>query len=445
MLGACNAKIIRRTETKKAEVRMTTVEVWTNNASSKTEDVKMVYDFNNGQGKEKGIMIDYKILGEEYQDMLQAAIAAKQGPALFKSSNLGTSSVPKLVNRGWIVAIEDIADGKEFLTKYEGRLQPITNTYKGKTYTVPYAVTTMAVAYNKDLLKKNGYLKPPETWAEMTAMAKTITKNGRGKEFGFIEGLKSNIHSQNGLLQYASSVGHAEFNPKSGKFNFIDFIPFFQMWVNMEKEGSTFPGCEELNNDQARAQFAEGNIGFKFSASYDVGVWRDQFPIKINWGICRPVEDPANKYKNYAYQIPSLAFGKRALEIPEKAMEVFKLWNGDETLLKLYERGKYIPYNQEIINMAKKGPEIKNWVEFADLSNTWIGLPNPMGEIDIQGDNDLVGIQKVIKGEVTVKNGLKDLEKRYNAALDRAISEGLDLTSYIDTNLDTRVKNSTVK
>ena len=447
LLAACDSKSkttakpeATQTETsKKTQVTMSTVEVWTNNASSKAEDVKMVDDFNNGPGKEKGIMIDYKVQGGDYANTLQVALAANQAPPLFKS-NVGSFTIPQLAKTGWIVAIEDMPGGKDFVKKYDGYLQPSNNTFNGKTYTVPFAVTTLAVAYNKDLLKKNGYSKPPETWTELREMAKTITKNGGGKEFGFIEGLKSNIASQNGLFQYVSSVGHNEFDTKAGKFTFTEFKPFYQLWADMGKDGSIFPGCEGLNNDQARAQFAEGNIGFKFSASYDVGVWKDQFPTKMDWGICRPVADPAKKYKNYTYQTPSIVFGKKALEMPEKSMEVFKLWNAEDTLVKLYEAGKYIPYKQEIIKMSKNGSNIKNWAEFADLNNSYISPPNPTGEIKLEGDNASAVVQKIIVGAVTVDQGMADLDKRYNAALEKAVSGGVDMTPYVDKNFDTSIK-----
>ena len=439
LLAACDRKNITETKAKKTEVKLKPVEVWTNNASSKTEDVKMVYDFNNGPGREKGILIDYKVLGEEYTSTLQAAVAANQAPALFKS-NAGSFTIPQLAKQGWIVGIEDMPGGRDFLKKYDGYLQPITNTFNGKTYTVPFAVTTLAVAYNKELLKKNGYSKPPETWTELRQMARTITQNGNGKEFGLIEGLKSNIHSQNGLYQFVPSVGHNEFDTKTGKFTFIDFKPFYQLWMDMEKDGSIFPGYENINNDQARAQFAEGNIGFKFSASYDVGVWRNQFPTKMDWGICRPVADPAKKYKNYTYQTPSLVFGRRACEMPEKSMEVFKLWNAEETLVKLYEAGKYIPYRQEIIKMSKNGSNIKNWAEFADRDNGYVTGPNPLGEIKVEGDNAQSVIQKIIVGAVPAEQGLADLDARYNAALDEAVSGGLDLAPYIDKEFDTSIR-----
>jgi len=240
------------------EVKMQTVQVWTNNASTKAEDEKMIADFNNGAGKEKGIQVDYKIYGGDFMNVLNVAAAASQAPHLFK---LAQGNMVQFANANWSTAIDEIPGGKDYIKKYDGLLQPGYNIIKGKTYTVPVAVSTLGVAYNKDLLKKNGFNNPPSTWKELRKMAKTITKNGAGKEFGFIEGLKSTGYvSANGLWHYAASIGHSEFNHQTARYDFTSFKPFLQLWADMKADGSWFPGVEGLNNDQARAQFAEGNI-----------------------------------------------------------------------------------------------------------------------------------------------------------------------------------------
>ncbi len=401
------------------EVTMETIQVWTNNAATKNEDEKMVADFNNGPGKEQGIAIEYKIYGGDYMNVLNVAAAAEQAPHIFK---LTQGNLVQYANAGWSLAIEDMPGGQEFLKKYDGLLQPGYNIINDKTYTVPVAVSTLGVAYNKDLLKKNGYDNPPQTWAELREMAKTITKNGQGKEFGFIEGLKSTGYvNVNGLWHYISSLGHAEFNHQTGRYDFAAFKPLLQLWVDMRNDGSWFPGVEGLNNDQARAQFAEGNIGFKLSASWDPAVWQDQFPAKMDWGICRPVEDPNNR-------------GAKAEELPEKSMEVLKLFTSDETVISLYEAGKAIPYTADLIKQAKTQPTVKNFDAFAKLDNSYKYMMNPKGELKLEGDTAEVVLSKVILGVLSPDEGMADLDKRYNEALDRAIKDGLEINKFMDKN-----------
>ena len=415
------------------------IRVWTNNGATKAEDEKMVADFNNGVGKTKGIRIEYRIYGGDYMNVLNIAAASGEAPHLFKVQQ---GNIGQFIKVGWVVPIESMPGGPAYLKRYRGYLQPGYNTFEGKTYSVPIAISTLGVAYNKDLLKKNGYSKPPETWQELREMARTITKNGGGKEFGFIEGLKSTGYiNVNGLWHYASSVGHSEFNQQTGRFDFRSFKPLLQLWAEMRADGSWFPGVESMDNDQARAQFAEGNIGFKLSASWDPAVFKQQFPAKMDWGVCRPVSDAKNRYRDYGYQTFSVLLGAKAKENPKKVFEVFKLFSSDAMMIKLYEAGKQIPYKQELVKKAKNQPTIKNFAEFANLKTTYMYPMSPKPFLKLEGETAEMVISKVILGQITAEQAVADLDKRYNEALDRAVKDGLDISLYMDkTNLRSKKK-----
>jgi multiple sugar transport system substrate-binding protein len=424
----------------KGDAKPTTVDtltVWSNNASTKNEDEKLVEDFNNGIGKEKGIKIEYKIYGSDYNNVLSVALAGGQGPNLFK---VPQANLAQYATVGYILPLESIKGGSDYLKGFGNSLQPGYNVIKGKTYTVPQSISTLGVAYNKDLLKKNGYDAPPKTWAELEEMAKTITKNGKGKEFGFIEGLKGTAYANiNGPWQYASSLGHNEFDQTTGKFDFSSMKPFVERLAKMKKEGVWFPGSEGLNNDAARAQFAEGNIAFKLSASWDAGVWQDQFPAKMNWGVCRPVEDTSKSYKDYTYQTFSFGIGAKSKGLEEKALEVLKAFTSDDAASKLYEDGKAIPFKADLIKNAKNQPKTKNFDAFADLSNAYQYPLTPKGDIKLEGDTiDNVYIKIIVSGEDATK-ALADVDKRYNDALKKAEDKGLDINQYIDkTNVSSK-------
>ncbi|UKI35906.1 MAG: hypothetical protein L6V93_17925 [Clostridiales bacterium] len=55
--------------------------------------------------------------------------------------------------------------------------------------------------------------------------------------------------------------------------------------MQIKSDGSYYPGAEGIDNDPARARFAEGNIGMKIGYSWDVGVLNDQFPCKNATGV----------------------------------------------------------------------------------------------------------------------------------------------------------------
>lgn len=58
----------------------------------------------------------------------------------------------------------------------------------GKVYAIPYATDTLAILYNKDLLKLAGISKPPADWAEMRATSRMISKKTGKAGFGFAAG-----------------------------------------------------------------------------------------------------------------------------------------------------------------------------------------------------------------------------------------------------------------
>ena len=154
----------------------------------------------------------------------------------------------------------------------------------------------------------------------------------------------------------------------------------------------------------------------------------------MDWGICRPVEDPADRYRDYAYQSISIVLGAKAKSAPEKAFEVFKLWTSDETVINLFEAGKAIPYTSELIAKASVQPTVKNFSDFAKLDNTYNYMMNPKGELKLEGDTAEVVLAQVILGLTSPEEAVADLNKRYNEALDRAIADGLDISQFIDKN-----------
>jgi len=172
--------------------------------------------------------------------------------------------------------------------------------------------------------------------------------------------------------------------------------------------------------------------GFKLSASWDPAVLKDQFPAKMDWGIARPVEDTNNRYRDYAYQSISPVFGAASKDLPEKALEVFKLFTSDDTVVKLYEAGKAVPYKTDLVKAAKTQPSIKNFTDFANLENTYQYMMNPKGELKLEGDTAEVVLSKVILGMITPDKAVTDLDKRYNEALDKAVAGGLDITQFTD-------------
>ncbi len=419
--GNAGTDTTKQTDTgsQKAEVKMEKIRVWSDNAHEKELRLQQIEQFNNTVGKEKGIEIEYTVYGTNYQDAIKVAAQAGEAPELFRPTG---AFLLDFVDAGYLIPITDLPGGDQVVAPYQDQLVNNTNLFNGKAYTLPYNLTTYKFIVNDDLFKKAGITEYPTTWDEVREDAKIITEAGNGVEYGWILGLQSNwtistyMTRPNGV-----NVGHMGFNQRTMKFQYSDFAPAIEAIYGMVKDGSVFPGSEGLDADAARAQFAEGRVGMIVGASFDTGVYNDQFPAKCNWKVIPlpAFTEDGSPYKEFADATSLLGVGAAAMEHPEKTLEVLKFFYDDANMAQMYEQSLYIPYRQQAIDMAKAEPAQKGFKEFADLPQKTLMLPTPDSAVTPEGDAYRETIIKILTGVYgdDVKGALADLDERYNKAL----------------------------
>ncbi len=359
-----------------------TVTYWTFNAHDKDLMTKYIDDFNKNKGAQLGVSIDYVIKSDMSATMIDLGYASGQAPDLFETCNLN-----KLANDGSLAAYEDLPGGEEYLKGFDGMLRETVNKLNGKTYTAirKYSATTRALLYNKDMFKEagivdeNGEAKPPRTYEELREDAKKLTNAQKGK-YGIVLPFKWSAFFDNdvrALMQ--SDVGNIGYDPVKGTYDYSAMKPIMEMYTGIRDDGSYFPGAETLDNDSARARFAEGDIGMKFGASYDYGVLTSQFPAKCDWGVAPlPAKTENPEYKQ-AYSLaytPYMNSGLLQKISPETLMEIMKFLNSDELAAEQYKAGKGLPIDSDIVKNTKLGDDMKNWGDFASLVD--ISAINPV-------------------------------------------------------------------
>ena len=273
--------------------------------------------------------------------------------------------------------------GMELLAQYE-EADYANFSHDGKTYKLPYGATTQGLVYNKDMFKKygivdqNGEPTPPETLDEMREYAKRMT-NPAEREYGIIVPLGNQwLYATDVLGVAKASCNTREYDWASGKFDFSSHKPVLDMYQGIKEDGSFFPGADNLDNDAARAQFAQGKIGMKFGASYDVGVYNDQFPANCDWGVApMPTVNKGERYKTELASNGFIVINKRGIEHlgEELAMEIFKFFHDDEMMTELYKQGVEIPCKPEIIENVKLENPKHGWKEFSELLPSSVVIP----------------------------------------------------------------------
>lgn len=395
--------------------------VWTDSAHDQSVRDRQVEEFNATIGKELGIVIDYTVFGTNYADTLQVAMQAEDGPDLFSPSS---NTFANFVQSGKVVPISDLEGSESLLSLYNpAELLQGSQVFDGKVYSLPYSLTSYKMIINKDLFDLAGLTEPPKTWDEVREYARLITEAAQGSAYGYFLALKSGWCQDHYIYSVsAPSIGHFGFDAVRGEYRFSDGLPVIENLLGMIEDGSMFPGFETLDADTARAQFSAGRIGIAMAASFDVGVYTEQFPAVCNWVVCDPPALTADgyKYKEMTTAVNLLAVSKMALKKDTaKVAKVLEWFYADENLVELYEKGMHIPFSSNVVRMAKES-QVYGWKEFSTFENdqSIIRMADPKGMLKYEGLSARETLAKLLSGGFTedAETVLKELDDRLNAA-----------------------------
>lgn len=407
-----------------------TITVWSNDAHSKDVFTAKVENFNNNEGKELGIVIELNVYGTDYYSVLDVALSSGDAPNIFKSNK-----IPQYARAGLIAALDDLPGGNELAAPYKDKNSAGVGLVDGKTYALPFKATTVGLAYNVELFEKLG-LEFPTTWEEMQNCAKVITENGNGMVYGYGLGMTYVSYPLFFIMPMSSaSTGLMHFDNAAGRFNFSAVLPYMKHLLGIIDDGSMFPGYETMDDDTKRAQFAAGNIGMIPVFSPDVGVLTKQFPATFEWAVGPyPTATEDVRYKMYSNPSTFYVVNQESVKdgVQEQVMAVMESLLSEEHLLNLYESERDMITRDDVKAMSTKTEVSPQWKQFGDGSYRYTGFGTPEGLLAIEGDTYKVAFDKILTGLVDPETALADLDTRYNAALDLAISKGdLDINSYI--------------
>ena len=165
----------------------------------------------------------------EMERKILTAVAAKSAPDVV---NLNPNFATQLAARNaWLDL--DAKIPAEVRQQYLSNIWQ-SSTLNGKSFGIPWYLTTRVAIYNTDLLKQASISKPPATYAELAQAAKQIKeKTGKYAFFATVvpedsgEILESFVQMG---VQLVDRQGKAAFNTPQGK-------AAFQYWVEMYKNG----------------------------------------------------------------------------------------------------------------------------------------------------------------------------------------------------------------
>lgn len=258
------------------------------------------------------------------------------------------------------------------------------NEFDGKLYFIPTTGTTCRLFYNKEIFDRVGIENPPKTLEEMVEDAKLITAELAGEGiYGFAENMKSASSGLNrsmivGLQRETGALMGYDF--EKGEYDFTTWADELKLWTELLSDECAFPGCESLDIDPLRTQFAAGKIGMYMSYSHaEPGVYANQFPMDSDKWDCAPIPTAGGKElgKQYFSGTSSYLLNAKSENL-EKAYKVYHdIFTTEDYLVGYYEGGYGVSIIPAILEKAEPSDDFKNkeWLKINPETDAL--LPKP--------------------------------------------------------------------
>ncbi len=406
----------------------TKVVIWSKDRHDADFITQKVTEYN--ASNTDNIEVNFQIYTENYQQAIEIAFQAGEAPDVFSQE---AKVYESLLGSGNLADLTPIMD-EEFLNVFGSAIIPGLNQIDGKVYYIPLTGTTGRLFYNKDIFTKAGIANPPATFEEMIADAKLITSKLSGEGiYGFAANLKNPASAFNRtiLYQVERQLGlHHGYNFATGKYEFAAYADLINLWRELLSPDAAFPGCESLDIDPLRTQFAAGKIGMYISFTHaEPGVYKNQFPMEQEWG-CVQIPTMGGKVVGaQRYEANSgMLFNTNSEHLDAAWKAYTAIYANVENQVGYYENGLGISTIPAVIEKAKPAQVYLDnpALLIGETDKIWPLNPQEMNTSTfiLEGLDDNATFFSLVYSKDDIAEGLKDLEDRYNAALNAGVEEG---------------------
>jgi multiple sugar transport system substrate-binding protein len=416
-------------KTQSASGEKTVIKIWSKDRHDATYVQKKVDEYN--ASNTDNIQIDYQLYTDNYVQAIDMAVQSGELPDILVQQD---QMFDKYVNEGQWADFYDYMDSdmKEY---FKSVVYPGYNELDGKLYFIPTTGTTCRLFYNKEIFDRVGISEPPKTLEEVVEYAKKInTELSKEGIYGFAENMKS---ASSGL-QRSMCVGLDRetglvrgYDFVKGEYDFSQWADTLKLWKELLSDECAFPGCESLDIDPLRTQFAAGKIGMYMSYSHaEPGVYQNQFPMDSSKWDCVPIPTVGGKAtgKQYFTGTGSYVLNAKSPNV-DKAFKVYKdIFANEDYLIGYYEGGFGVSILPSVIEKAKPGKDFqdKKWLLISDIDAL---LPKPphtafASGMVVEGEDMFKTCESIYYGDADIDSTLKDLTDRYNKAYQEAVKNG---------------------
>ncbi|WP_281889515.1 extracellular solute-binding protein [Paenibacillus sp. YYML68] len=284
---------------------------------------------------------------DQYGNTISLMFASNEAPDIIRMSGSLPTKMSISYEKGWIQPLDAFVTDS-FKQRFPSTFfTPHSGLYlDGKLYSIPYTEQNTPAFrpfyYNIDILKQFGYNEPPRTWSELTTMAESITKQGKGQVYGFSLNGKDAAHIQVIELYETANdryhdahvtEGNLIYDTKTGKSAASNpaLTEAVQLFQEMAAKKVYVPGWESVDGKTLFTQFASGKVAMYIGPFFYANEMMKLNPSLKLGMTTAPVPDTGRKGYKAVYGAADPYFGITSeSKHPKEAFKVIEFFSTKE-------------------------------------------------------------------------------------------------------------------
>lgn len=409
------------------------ITVWTKDRADSEYMTAAVDEYN--ATNTHGYIVEYQIYSDNYPSAINLAFQNGEAPDIMVYQS---DMFQSWVNAGKFADLTPFMDD-EFKETFGDNIYEGINQIDGKIYYVPTACTVTRLFYNTEIFERVGIENPPATLEEMVEDAKLITSELSGEGiYGFAANMKSPSSALSrsfDMMAQMSEGIHKGYDFAAGQYDFTKLADLIEIWQELMSPECAFPGCESLDIDPLRTQFADGKIGMYISFTHaEPGVYANQFPMDSSkWAVADIPTLTGTQVGAETFQAMNGYCLNAESKNLEDAWTVYRELFADVDLLAgYYSAGLGISLVPAAIEKATPAEcySLNPKLLIQDTDAIWPKTPQEsnVDAVVVEGEDMYNTFASLIwndASEAEIASTLQDLTDRYNAALQQGIEEGV--------------------
>lgn len=224
---------------------------------------------------------------KEIEQKTLTSIAGGNSPDIV---NLNPGFTAKLAEEGALADLEPLVQ-LEVKNTYLPNIWS-SSTFSNKTYGFPWYLSTAITIYNKDLFKKAGIEKAPQSFDELESMGEKI-KSKTGKYI-----YMPNFADSGKFLEFMTQQGVSLVSSDNSKaeFNTPDAEKFLNYWIDLSKKGIIPKDSITNGHREAIDKFQAGETAVLLSGPQFLNIIKQNAPqLYSSIGVAPQLTGSANK------------------------------------------------------------------------------------------------------------------------------------------------------